>query len=240
MASEIHTETSSLRTLKIMPRNLNKIVRSWIWLQLSRAREAAVESCVSCECNREPNNRICQCFKTLMHAGPTIFLYCFSMEIDYFSEITGWLGGSSGATVDVKTVCTAVLDLLNRWLAVCITALGLLNRWLTVYIIALGLLNRWLTVYIIALGQLYRWLAVCSGPPQQVIDCLHKCLEPSRTVIDCLYNCPGPSQQVIDCLHNCSWPSQQMIYCLHNCSGPPLQMTGCLLWAFSKSDRLSA
>jgi hypothetical protein len=35
------------------------------------------------------------------------------MEIDYFSEITGWLGGS-GATVDVKTVCTAVLDLLNR------------------------------------------------------------------------------------------------------------------------------
>ena len=25
-------ETSNLRTLKIMPRNLNKIVRSWIWL----------------------------------------------------------------------------------------------------------------------------------------------------------------------------------------------------------------
>jgi hypothetical protein len=29
------TETSSLRTLKIMPRNLNKIVRSWIQLLIS-------------------------------------------------------------------------------------------------------------------------------------------------------------------------------------------------------------
>jgi hypothetical protein len=28
MVKEIHTETSSLRTLKIMPRNLNVIVRS--------------------------------------------------------------------------------------------------------------------------------------------------------------------------------------------------------------------
>ncbi len=28
-----HMETSSLRTLKIMPRNLNEIVRSWIRLQ---------------------------------------------------------------------------------------------------------------------------------------------------------------------------------------------------------------
>ncbi len=33
MVWEIYTETSSLRTLKFMPRNLNKIVRSWIWLQ---------------------------------------------------------------------------------------------------------------------------------------------------------------------------------------------------------------
>ncbi len=30
MAYEIHTENLSLRTLKIMPRNLNEIVRSWI------------------------------------------------------------------------------------------------------------------------------------------------------------------------------------------------------------------
>ncbi len=35
---EIHTETSSLRTFKIMPRNLNKIVCSWIWLQYSTIR----------------------------------------------------------------------------------------------------------------------------------------------------------------------------------------------------------
>jgi hypothetical protein len=33
MVSEIQTETSSLRTLKIMPRNLNVTVRSWIRLQ---------------------------------------------------------------------------------------------------------------------------------------------------------------------------------------------------------------
>ncbi len=33
---KIHTETSSLRTLKIMPRNLNEIVRSWIRLQDER------------------------------------------------------------------------------------------------------------------------------------------------------------------------------------------------------------
>ncbi len=32
MVYEIHTETSSLRTLKIMPRNGNEIVRWWIWL----------------------------------------------------------------------------------------------------------------------------------------------------------------------------------------------------------------
>ncbi len=35
MVSEIHTETSSLRNLKIMPRILNKSVRSWIRLQIS-------------------------------------------------------------------------------------------------------------------------------------------------------------------------------------------------------------
>jgi len=34
---EIHTEISSPRTLKILPRNLNKIVRSWIRLQYSKA-----------------------------------------------------------------------------------------------------------------------------------------------------------------------------------------------------------
>ncbi len=34
---EIHTEISSPRTLKILPRNLNKIVRSWIRLQDSKA-----------------------------------------------------------------------------------------------------------------------------------------------------------------------------------------------------------
>ncbi len=33
MVYEIHTETSSLITFKIMPRNLNEIVRSWIRLQ---------------------------------------------------------------------------------------------------------------------------------------------------------------------------------------------------------------
>ncbi len=33
MVQEIHTDASSLRTLKIMPINLNEIVRSWIWLQ---------------------------------------------------------------------------------------------------------------------------------------------------------------------------------------------------------------
>ncbi len=32
MVKEIHTETSSLRTLKILPINLNEIVRSWIRL----------------------------------------------------------------------------------------------------------------------------------------------------------------------------------------------------------------
>ncbi len=30
---EIHKETSSLSTLKFMPRNLKEIVRSWIWLR---------------------------------------------------------------------------------------------------------------------------------------------------------------------------------------------------------------
>ncbi len=33
MVSEIHPETSSLRTLKVMPKNLNKIESSWIRLQ---------------------------------------------------------------------------------------------------------------------------------------------------------------------------------------------------------------
>jgi hypothetical protein len=32
MVYEIHTETSSLRNLKIMPSNLDEIVRSWIRL----------------------------------------------------------------------------------------------------------------------------------------------------------------------------------------------------------------
>jgi hypothetical protein len=32
MVEEIHTETSSLTTLNIMPRNLKEIVRSWIRL----------------------------------------------------------------------------------------------------------------------------------------------------------------------------------------------------------------
>ncbi len=39
MVSATHTETSSLRTLKIMPINLKEIVRSWIWL-LGRVRDA--------------------------------------------------------------------------------------------------------------------------------------------------------------------------------------------------------
>jgi hypothetical protein len=34
MVSEIHTETSTLRTLKIMPRNLKEILSSWIRLQI--------------------------------------------------------------------------------------------------------------------------------------------------------------------------------------------------------------
>jgi len=33
MVYEIQTETKSLKTLKIRPKNLNEIVRSWIWLQ---------------------------------------------------------------------------------------------------------------------------------------------------------------------------------------------------------------
>ncbi len=33
---EIHAEISSLRTLKIMPKNLNEIVCLWIWLQYTR------------------------------------------------------------------------------------------------------------------------------------------------------------------------------------------------------------
>ncbi len=38
MVFEIHTETSSLKTLKIIPRNLNEIVRSWIWLLVTLYR----------------------------------------------------------------------------------------------------------------------------------------------------------------------------------------------------------
>ncbi len=41
---EIHTETSSLRTLKIMPRNINKIVSSWIRvLDLSECSRSVTE-----------------------------------------------------------------------------------------------------------------------------------------------------------------------------------------------------
>ncbi len=41
MDQEIHTETSSLRTLKIMPRNLSEIVRSWMCMRSSRVVRAS-------------------------------------------------------------------------------------------------------------------------------------------------------------------------------------------------------
>jgi hypothetical protein len=57
MVQEIHTETSILRTLKIMPRNLNEIVRSWIRLQYSMTVEKkekgdfpALRNVVECRC----------------------------------------------------------------------------------------------------------------------------------------------------------------------------------------------
>jgi hypothetical protein len=43
MVNEIHTETSRLRTFKIMPRNLNVIVLSWIRLLEGTAGEGGDE-----------------------------------------------------------------------------------------------------------------------------------------------------------------------------------------------------
>jgi hypothetical protein len=41
---KIHTETPSLRTLQIMPRNFNKIVRAWIWPLFNSSLQRELQS----------------------------------------------------------------------------------------------------------------------------------------------------------------------------------------------------
>ncbi len=57
----MYMETTSLRTLKIMPRNFNEIVRSWIRLQGLWRRDIVSHNAMKCVQERE-NANTCEKF----------------------------------------------------------------------------------------------------------------------------------------------------------------------------------